>query len=119
MSSDHGLYEDLGEHIGHNFGLEDGMHPHQFYGAHESWADNDPHYSLDAFPHYVGNVLTNNEALRLGFDKSYLKKLGYDGNHWHHGTSWPGLHVGIGGHGVHHGGRSRRATYLTKHLKIP
>ncbi|XP_065062056.1 uncharacterized protein LOC135688921 isoform X1 [Rhopilema esculentum] len=101
--NDHGLYEDLGEHIGHNFGLEDGMHPRQYYNGHGSWADNDQHYSLDAFPHYVGNVLTNNEALRLGFDKSYLKKLGYDGSHWHHGTSWPGLHVGIGGHGVNRG----------------
>ena len=70
----------------------------------------DLHYSLDAYPNYVGNVLSNDQALKLGFDTSYLKKLGYDGRSWHHGHDYATTHVyhgglshlgGLIGHGVH------------------
>ena len=83
------------------YGYNYAAHHDLIQDPHGHWGD--IQFGADAFPHFVGNVLSNSDAVRLGFDQSYLKKLGFDGRVWHHnhhiGTHYP--HVG--GHIFPHG----------------
>ena len=70
---------------------------HYLQDPHGHWGD--IHYDTDSLPHFVGNVLSSSDALRLGFDQSYLKKLGFDGKVWHHSHNFGTHHIHTGGHG--------------------
>ena len=79
---------------GSNYVGHRNLHDTRYNNGHYS----NMHYDIDSFPHFVGNVLSNADAMKLGFNQAYLKKLGFDGRVWHHRHHYGPHHVHTGGH---------------------